>query len=484
MDRVLNFSYSAIDQQSILEAFKNKKPWSAPCINELKKRIFAFHFERQGQLCCYCRCDLHGHTRIDVDIEHILPKKRFKAHMFDIWNLSVACKRCNMSIKRQDTRFLVEHTYMVSRLQASEAYLFIHPNFDHSDDHLSRQAVQCDSKRLIKYVIKNDSAKGAFTYDYFRLKELEIDSFDAAQRHEPAEARSESLDRMRDLVSLAAEAVENPLADTRRWTTEIIAAWHSGAGHVTKADELVWQNGQVYLTARHPSTGEFLETGIWQHSSLKSCLGTARPSGENIVLEVCYSNDSISGITWTLTVNILDGTLAISSKLRRTSLGMRDLNQEFHSERVPALRAFLDAITSGWQPIGYIVTDVHADRSLRHLHPKAIAIDNCMGEADVAVLRKRCEKVIEAFEIAVEWGARFRFNVAFFMDELDVSMLRAAADALYDEVQRTPYQRHWTGKPLWDIDERRRMHLKFNGSALYMEPVFHALGCRSAGIFR
>lgn len=473
MDRVCNFPYSAIDRQSILEAFKDKKPWSAPCVDKLKKRIFAFHFERQRQLCCYCRCDLHGHTRIDVDIEHILPKRRFKAHMFDSWNLSVACKRCNMSIKRQDTRFLDERA-TPSNLQASEAYLFIHPNFDHSEEHLSRQAAQCDSKRLIKYVIKNDSRKGAFTYDYFRLKELEIDSFDAAQRHEPEEVRAVSLDQMRDLVSLAADMVEDPLEDTRRWATGIIAAWHSSGEIVTKADQSVLQNGQVYLTARQPSTGELLETGIWQHSWLSSCLGTARPGGETILLKVCNSNDFISGFTWTLTVNILDGTLAISSKLRCTSLGIRNLTHEFASERVRTLLTFLDAITSGWQPIGYIVTNVHAYQSLRHLNSKAIAIDNCMSKADVGLLRKRCQKVIGAFEIAFEWGTHFHFNAAFFVDEIDVSMLRAAADALYDEVQRTPNRRHWTGKPLWDIDERRCLHLKFNGFALYVELLFHA----------
>lgn len=477
MDRVLKFTYSAADQQSIAEALKHEKPWSAPCVDEVKKRIFAFHFEQQGWLCCYCRCDLHGHTRIDVDIEHILPKRRFMEHMFDIWNLSVACKRCNMSIKRQDMRFLAEQTYTVSFLQTSEAYLFIHPNFDRSDDHLSRLAVQFDSKRLIKYFIKNDSAKGAFTYEYFRLKELEVDSFDAAQHHEAMQGRSESLDRMRDLVRVAAETVEKSVADTRRWATEIIEAWHASAAHVTKADQFVFQDGQVYLTARCPSTGEFLETGIWQRSSLKSCLGTARSGGETIILEVYYSYDSISGVTWKLIVNILDGRLTISSKLRLTSMGMRDLNKEFDSERVRSMLAFLDAIVSGWQPIGYILTDVYAYQSLRHLHPRAIPIDNCISKADVAILRKRCEKVIEAFNIASKWGARFQFNTAFFLDELDVPMLHGAAEALHAEVQRTPKLRHWNGKPLWDIDERRRMHLKFNGSALYVEPVFHHNFC-------
>jgi hypothetical protein len=318
------------------------------------------------------------------------------------------------------------------------------------------------------------------------LKELEIDSFDAAQRHEPTEARSESLDRMRDLVSLAADAVENPLADTRRWATEIIEAWHASAGCVIKPDHFLLQDGQIYLTARQPSTGELLDTGIWQRSSLKSSLGTARLGGENIVLEVCYSNDSISGVTWKLSVNILDGTLCISSKLRRTSPGMRDLRQDLDSERVRALLAFLDAIATGSQPIGYIGTDVRAHRSPGHLHPKAIAIDNCMSEADVALLRKRCEKAIEAFDIAVEWGVHFRFNDAFFLDELDVSTLRSAADELYDEVQHTPYQRHWISKPLWDVDERRRMHLKFNGFTLSVEPVFDVSawsGWRSTGSF-
>jgi hypothetical protein len=36
-------------------------------------------------------------------------------------------------------------------------------------------------KRLLKYRVFNGSTKGAFTYEYFKLKNLELSSFDEAQ---------------------------------------------------------------------------------------------------------------------------------------------------------------------------------------------------------------------------------------------------------------------------------------------------------------
>lgn len=34
---------------------------------------------------------------------------------------------------------------------------------------------------MIKYTVQNDSPKGKYTYEYFDLKKLEVDSYSAAQ---------------------------------------------------------------------------------------------------------------------------------------------------------------------------------------------------------------------------------------------------------------------------------------------------------------
>ena len=54
-------------------------------------------------------------------------------------------------------------------------------NFDNYFDHLSYESTIKNEKKMIKYVVLNSSAKGQYTYEYFRLKELEVDTINNAQ---------------------------------------------------------------------------------------------------------------------------------------------------------------------------------------------------------------------------------------------------------------------------------------------------------------
>jgi len=125
---------------------------------------------------------MNGWYNMTIDIEHVLPKGNgmYPQYMFEIKNLSVSCKRCNMGIKRSDTSF-----YLAAAGEAdpfkSEHYEFIHPNLDVADDHLGFLCVQYNGKLMVKYQVVNASAKGSETYDYFELQKLELNSFDEAQ---------------------------------------------------------------------------------------------------------------------------------------------------------------------------------------------------------------------------------------------------------------------------------------------------------------
>ncbi|WP_419175839.1 HNH endonuclease [Desulfosediminicola sp.] len=161
---------------------KGHKSWDNNSkLKSVKKKIKDFCLTKNDDRCCYCGRNLHGEFSLVIDIEHILPKSLFLKHMFTIKNLSASCKRCNMLLKKNKVDFLIKTSPIPKRLFRSKYYQFIHPNLDNYDSHLELLSVQSGRKRLIKYSVVNDSKKGSYTYDYFKLKVLELNSFDTAQ---------------------------------------------------------------------------------------------------------------------------------------------------------------------------------------------------------------------------------------------------------------------------------------------------------------
>ena len=171
-------------------ALKHSDPWKHDAselasIKEglvaIKARIRNLHMERQGQTCCYCRTNLAGGGAFMVDREHILPKKKFTSLTFAPSNLSVSCKRCNMEYKGDSIDFVYDSATIASEHEDASRYKFVHPNLDRWKEHLSRVSVQEDDALFVKYRVKNNSKKGQYTFRYFRLDLLQIDSLDKAQ---------------------------------------------------------------------------------------------------------------------------------------------------------------------------------------------------------------------------------------------------------------------------------------------------------------
>jgi hypothetical protein len=183
------FAFDADEVAVINLALASDKPWdyvpsSEPEMAQLKsakKKMLDLHLQRHGWTCCYCRTNLKGAGPFMTDREHVLPKGKaaYMALSYTLWNLAAACKRCNLQFKRSGDRFLSTWTDPAA-LQESKTYRFVHPNFDMWEEHLTRLAVQVNSKNIVTIICKG-SAKAIYAYEFFNLKELETDSFDAAQ---------------------------------------------------------------------------------------------------------------------------------------------------------------------------------------------------------------------------------------------------------------------------------------------------------------
>lgn len=172
----------AIIREVIAEcADSHEKIWGNKKLAGVKAKIKAHYRSLLEESCCYCCKNIHGEFKLVLDIEHILPKAHFKKFEFSPFNLSVACKRCNMNIKQDDTSFLKDLDVAKINPTDTANYKIIHPNLDYYYDHLCYETAIRNNSKMVKYTVANDSDKGAFTYEYFRLKELEIDTINIAQ---------------------------------------------------------------------------------------------------------------------------------------------------------------------------------------------------------------------------------------------------------------------------------------------------------------
>jgi hypothetical protein len=205
------FAFEAAEADAVTEALKTNKPWdwkpadltTRSALKSAKKKILEFHLQRHGNACCYCRTGLKGAGPFMTDREHVLPKGKslYRAFSYAIWNLGVACKRCNMQFKGTGDGFVIEKTDKTA-LQTSGNYKFIHPNFDNWTDHLRRLDAGLDEKKLVAFVNPSKSDKGKYTYEFFKLQELAINSLDEGQGLETPEQLSRAAELVRELAKI------------------------------------------------------------------------------------------------------------------------------------------------------------------------------------------------------------------------------------------------------------------------------------------
>ncbi|HGY5076015.1 TPA: HNH endonuclease [Citrobacter gillenii] len=168
--------------------------WSDSSLTDLKRKIKNHLREKQVECCCYCSRNIDDEFNMVLDIEHVIPKSKIVAEMFEMSNLAVSCKRCNMRIKGEDVSFIngdFNHFKQRGIYYQSGSYKFLHPNLDEWDDNLVYNVAQQNRRKVVYYQVLNGSAKGAFTKEYFELDKIQVNTFDEAQ---DAVGRKEPLD--------------------------------------------------------------------------------------------------------------------------------------------------------------------------------------------------------------------------------------------------------------------------------------------------
>ncbi len=180
--------FTDVEKEVIKAALATAKPWDwkpggdlGEALKSVKKKIHDLHMARHGDRCCYCRKNMKGGGYFVIDREHVLPKSlaAYKLLAYELWNLGISCKRCNMQYKKNKVDFVINPDDAAA-CQTAVNYRLIHPNYDLYKDHIRVSATQNDDITVVKYT-KTGTDKGEYTYDYFNLRELEVGSFDEAQ---------------------------------------------------------------------------------------------------------------------------------------------------------------------------------------------------------------------------------------------------------------------------------------------------------------
>ncbi|WP_312407720.1 HNH endonuclease [Pseudomonas rhodesiae] len=189
---MIDFAYTLEEHLSIAQALgarKKPKPtpteiWESPHVAQVKARLKAHKRTKQNERCCYCQRNIHGEFNMVLDIEHVLPKSIFSHCIFDLPNLAVSCRKCNMKIKRSRRDFLKQDLSLLpkiekSRLFQKEHYKFAHPNLVPVYEHLWIQSVLDGPSTIFRYRILTEM--GQYTYEFFQLQEFETESMNRAQ---------------------------------------------------------------------------------------------------------------------------------------------------------------------------------------------------------------------------------------------------------------------------------------------------------------
>lgn len=209
----------AEDKQLLRLHFNNRsKDWDKKELKPVKKRIVKYLKGEQEKRCCYCKIKFRRRKQ-NIDIEHIVPKKRHPKFTFHPMNLALSCKACNSS-KNQKKPFSDETITdsSLSRLPYTKgAYKIVHPHYDEYDENIQildgilihsvsekgdetvRQCCLHEAELAIDkaYDIVNDEhdVKGLF----MRLvKELPNDGFDE---------EDDIFDRLEEILDVAEEDI-------------------------------------------------------------------------------------------------------------------------------------------------------------------------------------------------------------------------------------------------------------------------------------
>jgi len=130
-------------------------------IKSFKKNLREFTYNKQNQLCAYCRIHVPK-ACVPMHREHIVYKDKHPQWMFLPNNLSVACPYCN---DFKGTTEVLKNPKTKTYPKTSKGFKIIHPFFDRYSDHI---------ELLGGIIYHGKTPKGVFTIQTCHLYRIEL----------------------------------------------------------------------------------------------------------------------------------------------------------------------------------------------------------------------------------------------------------------------------------------------------------------------
>lgn len=147
-------------ESSLIESYytRNDYKWDDKRLMPVKSNIRKYLRYLQHNLCCYCKQEL-GFDNQQVDIEHIVPKEKYKQFGFEPQNLALSCHACNSC--KTDTEVLTNKS-VTTYPSSLNAFKIVHPYFDDYEKNIT-----------VKYpLFISHTDKGDFTIQTCHLNRL------------------------------------------------------------------------------------------------------------------------------------------------------------------------------------------------------------------------------------------------------------------------------------------------------------------------
>ncbi|PIB62621.1 HNH endonuclease [Pseudomonas sp. 2995-3] len=109
--------------------------------------------EKQQGYCCYCQDKIF--SRVNGNIEHVLPIKWYPMFAFTYNNLALACATCNAFKSSSDWY----HLNAITLLYQGNVFGSYHPNIDTYDDHIVMFHIRTNHLHLRTFVGKTPKGK-------------------------------------------------------------------------------------------------------------------------------------------------------------------------------------------------------------------------------------------------------------------------------------------------------------------------------------
>lgn len=115
--------------------------WGCDELQELRATIRNFYRTQQRGICSYCKNPVSIQSASNCHIEHIVPKSKYRAFIFEPKNFCVICADCNEIKREQETTGEIIDTVSngdkrIKYPRSSGAFKISHPHFDNFDDHI------------------------------------------------------------------------------------------------------------------------------------------------------------------------------------------------------------------------------------------------------------------------------------------------------------------------------------------------------------